>query len=416
MRMEIRLKQEIRLTHAQRLELRQELAEQIGLSIENVRDQTDDAPLILLREVISKIIESIEEPRIREGMSALLSDPNLEKQFLAKSASLALPTKEKIRAFVAEYIFDSHRGHFLIERSAPESEKPAKEEVDIFLGDFVMALSKPERLKNEIEDLHNILELKTKSGEIGGEIRRIREAQNTLNVADSLATQVATLNHAITLALVKAGPDNNPMLSGFLRDLEILHRLNPLLSERIQKRFVARFTATRGITAQRFESAFLNTIGEYVLVSMGVLSQDLFALQKGERNAEEYLKTKSVLKEAGIDADQLLKHYQLTGAGTFFWHRWHTIGQPLTPVTDDAIREFITQTVRADAEVVLAKLNYSLFFENAQTAARDTQTKEEREDKLREVLAESFASQEFQSALIKLIRLNWYKKLDIFMG
>ncbi|HEY4523556.1 MAG TPA: hypothetical protein VJK04_01630 [Candidatus Paceibacterota bacterium] len=414
--MEIHLKQEIQLTHAQRLELRQELAQQIGLSIESVRDQTDDAPLILFREVISKIIKSIEEPQIRDGMLALLSDSNLEKQFLAKSANLALPTKEKIQNFVLDYIFDSHLGHFRIERLTSESEKPIIEEVDISRGDFTMAFSKPERLRNDIEDLHNILQRKAKGGETSGEMRRIREAQHALNVAESLVAQIATLNHAITLALVKAGPDNKPMLSSFLRDLEILQRLNPLLSERIQKRFVARFIAIRGITAERFESAFLNTIGEYVLVSMGILSQDLFALQKGERNKEEYLKTKSVLKEAGIDADQLLKHYQLTGAGTFFWHRWHTIGQPLTPVTDDAVREFITQTVRADAEVVLEKLNYPLFFENAQTAARDTQTKEEREDKLREVLAESFASQRFQSALIEFIRINWYKKLDMFMG
>ena len=171
MRMEIHLKQEIQLTHAQRLELRQELAQQIGLSIESVRDQTDDAPLILFREVISKIIKSIEEPQIRDGMLALLSDSNLEKQFLAKSANLALPTKEKIQNFVLDYIFDSHLGHFRIERLTSESEKPIIEEVDISRGDFTMAFSKPERLRNDIEDLHNILQRKANCSETSGTIR-----------------------------------------------------------------------------------------------------------------------------------------------------------------------------------------------------------------------------------------------------
>ena len=137
-----------------------------------------------------------------------------------------------------------------------------------------------------------------------------------------------------------------------------------------------------------------------------------------EENKEK-LKTIARQKNIEVDLDKLLDYYDLQGSGTIFWNRWAVKGQKLGFITDELVRDFITQTVRADGEEILTAVDFDNFFAHAKLLITEGQkkSKEEREslsNEIAELLVKTLDKTEVNKTLIELIKNKWYNKLDIF--
>jgi len=189
-----------------------------------------------------------------------------------------------------------------------------------------------------------------------------------------------------------------------------MDHLRFFLSERMSQRFCNSFRYAHSHSSETLRKAFLNTIGEFVLVGLRILSPSLFSLNKFEPDPKWFNKVTSELKELGLPASQL--RHLLPESGVVFFNRWRVLGKPLSQVTDQKILQFIIQTVRADQEPLMP-----FYRQIKREAAEITSEKGFWNDQcvaLTQVFADLVSDEGFQEVLQKLITEKWYHKLEIF--
>lgn len=416
LRQELVPKQKMELD--QRIAMKQKLTLSMTAQFEGVRDEVSGPPEELLEVVIKEILSQIENKDLKDGLGAFLSDESLKMAMINNVGEIALCDKKRIYDFIIRYFYDKFGGNFSIQ----DRETRKEELVSVEKGNFREAFVNKNKLAKDRDDIYELVKTTANSGQGSSDsmMERARDMGNALRVAEVSEDQVKTLQQGLTYALLSPDSEGRPMLADFLREYLVLKHLNIDLSERLQKRFVDRFSKVgQKSKPEQFELAFLNTIGEATLISMGILSPEIFALQKAELDREVYKEMKEDLAKNDVDFDKLLKDYSLKGYGTIFWNRWKMVGQKLSPVTDDKIREFLTSTVRQDAGRVKKIFNYEDFFElikgiNSE-GGRDREDRENGKVELREALVELFENTDKKEEWIKLIKEQWLDKLNIFM-
>ncbi len=406
---------EQKLTHKELLEQRIEISQKMRLEIEDIRNESGFSPENLLEDVIRILLQEINEESLKNALDVLLKDETLKEKLIENCGALAMPTKEKIENFVLNYIYDSNRGDFRIEETNEEG-KGIINSLKTTSGDFFLAIKNPAEAEKRAQDLESLI--KTGKGAGEGAMEELHEMKNAIEIAVLVKPNFELLQNAVTYLLKKTNSAGEPILVGFLKDAAIISKIGFLVSERIQKRFVRNFSAIKQKeSSQKFENAFLNSVGEYVLVSMGVIAPEIFALNKTELDPKAYEAAKVEFDKLGLNLDALKKQYNLRSEGTLFWNRWKTLEKKPDKITDENIRKFITETVRADSEKILEVIKYENLFEKIKDVVLEMKGKDkqdERENELRELLTESFSSSDFKDILLELIREKWYEKLDIF--
>lgn len=422
MGLELRLSQKIeqKTLIQQRLEVRQQLAEQMSVGISSLRDAAGGNDEELLGEVIGKLLENIQNDRVRASLKELLTDDGLRRQFLENVELLAVPSEQRIENFVLNYFYESFDGYFSFESQDEKEKSKIKNTYKIDKGHFDLAYKNPEKLEYEIAKMEETTALYGGKGDptidVQGMVREAGQMREAKIVMSAARENIDLLKGAIRVSLLKNGANGEQSILGsFIRDTAILRRLDFVLSERIQKRFVARFSKIRNGNPADYEDAFLNTIGEYSLASLGIVDPELFRLQKAEIDPFLYRDTKAVLGEMGLDYDKLAQNYNLKGSGTIFWNRWAIKGQKPSRITDDKIREFLTKTVRKDGESLLKAADFKNFFEETKAMLKRTSS-EDRENELRKLLTEKFEESGFRGILLDLIKNKWYTALDVFIN
>lgn len=417
MRMEQR--PSLQIEQSARHELRQELVQKMGYHAESIRDAGPDASDNLLQSVLDGILDGLDDENLREGLRTLFSDGAFRQKILDSAALLAVPTPEHVRDVVLNYFYDAHRGEFPIEDAGGEGQEEGREPevVKTPYARFREAFITPSTTREKIAESVRLLpEQKASGGDPTG-LERVRdEAVDALRATDLSRSHIETLMLALN-AVLKKREGGKPGLSDFLRDVAVMEKLDFILSERVQRRFADKFSRVGEKTSsESMKNAFLNAIGEYVLVSMGIVHPDVFQLNRGMRDISAYEDAKSDFSDAGLDLDDLLRQSRLQGPGTFFLHRWKTLGRAPSPITDELVRAFITQTVRADAERILEAAGYEAFFEKVRSTCREGELKDKEEvaNDLCSELAETLAEETFETVIINLIRDKWYAKLDMF--
>lgn len=423
MKLGMSLEQSQSMRQTQRPELKQELVQKMGYHIENVRDAGPDSPDSLLQGVIDGILGAIDDDNLREGLRTLFSDETFREKILNYAALLAAPTPERVRDVVLNYFYNIHRGEFAFEDAEEEKHEEGRAPRVVSVQSYARfreAFISPNVPREKIEESIKLWlpEQKASGGDPIGAKRVMDESAAALIAADFSRPHVDILIQALDTVLKKR-ESGAPGLTDFLRDVAIMGKLDFVVSERIQRRFADRFSKAGWRTSpESMQNAFLNAVGEYALVSMGVVYPNLFQLNRGVRDTDAYENAKDSFADAGLDLDEVLRQSNLQGQGTFFMHRWKTIERKPSHITDDLIREFITQTVRADSERILEAADYKTLFEKARSICAEGRSGDkDKEDVMNDLcteLADTIASEPFEEAIIDLIRNKWYAKLDIF--
>jgi len=388
------LKQE--LSYQQRVEQVQKLAHQVSQELALISDWVGDDPEDVLPKVLAEVLSLIKDNDLKVSVEKLINGILFKEAILDKADNLAMPTELRITDFVLRHIHDLHQGKLPDPRGglAP---------IEIDQAVFVKGFLETDKVKAEIERW-------SKPGRTGVDPKYIAGLQNSLMLKSAYEEAVKAFSFCIALILNVQDKNQHKPLLNFLREMVIMDHLRFFLSERMSQRFCNSFRCAHSHSSETLRKAFLNTIGEFVLVGLGILSPSLFSLNKFEPDSKWFNKVTSELKELGLPASQL--RHLLPESGVVFFNRWRVLGKPLSQVTDQKILQFIIQTVRADQEPLMP-----FYRQIKREAAEITSEKGFWNDQcvaLTQVFADLVSDEGFQEVLQKLITEKWYHKLEIF--
>lgn len=418
--LELRQSLEIKQKIDQKLTLQEklELLLSVKTHIEDIRNETSKPPEDILKEIAEKLKNAVGE-EYKDLIDLILSSDEVYA-FLLQAEDNIIQLEKYLQKIVVNYLYITQKN--TAGKMVVENEDGATEALEVDLHQFDKALRNRDETIREIENLDKIL--KKLEGNVDGTLQERRRLQNALNVTDSLRDNVADVKLLLQYVLTTEYQEGESIMS-FLNDHYILQKLDFIISERLLNRFSSAFMA-RSINSAKpesFKNAFSNAVGEFSLMSMGIIDPDIFVLQKADipNNVQEKLRVE--LKNEGVDFDAMVKKYNLAQGRQIFWHRFNTLDKKPTRLTDDLIRNFITKTVRADINEIYEAVDFESFFNDMKSSFSDEEvgnlgTQEERKREKKDFFmrrcSELFASDHMQKKIIELITSKWSKEMAIF--
>lgn len=416
MGMSLSMGQTMDLRLEQRQEQRMAMLEEMALALEQLmedgeaRGERYDRMLGALERALPPSEAAIVIPSLR---TSVLKN-KLLKRTVAMSTS---PATSRLRTFAAESIYEEAElmGGFSIVDPATDK----TQDMETTKGKLLDAVSRPAEVQQEIDArIDEIRAAHERSEDSRGAQQDMREMQAALTIAGAIEPNVRAITNLLVRSYRAGDQENGEIFREFFRDSVIFDKLLFLVSDRIQRRFAASFgTVSRSSTPKQYEEAMLNTIGEYVLVSMGIIAPDVFVLQHGEVDdvAADY--AREGLQECGLNLEKLTQEYRLKQKTLFCWNRYALREVPANKRNDASIRDFIVETLRTERGDLLSSIAFDEIFATIKEIATDrkTRTPEERKEDLRQVAVDILRSDRMKQALLPLIKKNWYGALADFL-
>jgi hypothetical protein len=407
------LKQTQLLTQSHTLSLEQ--VQQISISVGLLRRRvTSDGgsnpgnPKDILERILGMVINAADNPGIRPALEAFFADQTFRERILSERDVLAVVTSQKLTDFCVELVFYASTVSNVFVRAMDERGNIQVDPPKTTLVKFSSAYRDAKAFDAQIEAFNRIAKA---NGVTDGAMLELRELQDARLVVQTLCPHIDSLALLLTYAFTRRTTEGS-LLGNFLRDAAILDRLDLILSEQLLKRFAKRWEkiGRRG-TAVDFETAILNTVGEYTLMSMGIIQPTIFTRQRGELS-DVHEHAIAALEKIGIPARQLLSRYNLKESGRIFWYRYHLKNTASDRVADIQIREFLTEILRNDRLAILEALGYEDFFHELK--AVDFEDPEEYRVELTRILGNVLGSDSFQDHFLILLR-KWYVTFEKFL-
>lgn len=447
MGMSMSMSQRAELSMAQRLEARMELLHIMTADVQSLLDDSGFAPDETYDAMVDELVQRLAVMRLRqpnlEGEDDTAKQQRVSQEIsiishvLKKDLSLNLkeyglksplnmadmqadaegvPTMrlDRMREIVARRMYE----HYQMGSGFSFPEDVTRTYRTI-APNLVDAINSPDKLRKNIEELMNLMR---NAGAGVGATQEVSERQDALAIAEKIRPDLDYFVQVIGMALSVPSAEGEPMLRNFYRDLAILRRLLFVESSRLQKKFATDFKSVNARTKPADkELALLNLIGQYTLVSIGAVVPDVFIRQKASVDEVAVSYVREPAWDEGGDLDQTLKKYKLNNTGEFFWHRYGSKEVKPSRQTDNALREFITETVRGQRERLLAAIDYPTLFADVQKANAEAKNYDDEiddgmpDDGLRGIFVAGMRREEFRQVMLELIRTDWYGRLRQFM-
>ena len=403
------LAQEQRLTLSTALKLKQELSLSLSHDIAALWERLPQPLTKIQHEVIEATIGTIKTPALQDAMRRMFSCDKFRTVLDTRYEALTMPgCAGRIESFLVTHLMSVTGGTFaLADASNPQSSAKSTTVLPLHLE---AALKDPAKAARDIEKLIEMGRVQGQGGkDVSGLTREISARQDALNVAQALKETLTERTILIDLALRTRDSEGRPMLLDFLREKALLSRYTSVASERLLNRFVERCDKFLKKGSAEFETSFLNTVGEYTLLSLGIIEPDIFALNKKVLRTDECEHAAQVFGSLGFNLPKIMDYYNMSGAGSVFFHRYAVIGRPRCDITDASIRDFLRTTVRRDRERVFEAAHYGELFEDLSKSEREHQGIH-----YRQVLVDLLERESFKDAFIGLVRDRWYRELSVF--
>jgi hypothetical protein len=286
-------------------------------------------------------------------------------------------------------------------------------------GRVIAALVGPEEVRKSVEENTKLArELKEDGQNIEGLIRDISEANASLEVAEAILPYQRVIGSLLQVGLQIKDEEGKPNLQRFLREVDVMQGLEWELSERIVKRFIARFKSLgQSSSSSLYTDAMMNTIGEFAMVSLGVLDPELFQKQRGEVKALDVLFADQNVDDATHGSDDVtssMKQFGLQSSGPIYWCRWAMQGVKLSANSDRAVRGLLRDVIGQDKAEVLEAMSFGDFFEELREIKREY-PKEEVAPLFGERLGEVLTNNDFLDFLVSRAVESWYPSLRHFL-
>ncbi|MCB0336239.1 MAG: hypothetical protein KDD62_08030, partial [Bdellovibrionales bacterium] len=286
------------------------------------------------------------------------------------------------------------------------------------VGQVMNAISDPKNFRDSLQQEIELARVENSQGrKLEGLMRQISEKEAALRVADFVEPYAGTMAKLLSLAFRIPNSERQPVLKNFFREMDVMDRLSWDISERITKRFIARFSyigqSSPGYT---YADAMMNTISEYTMVSLGIIDPNLFVRLRGEARTLDVLFASQNVDDqtngaVNLEAEQ--RKLSLKASGTIFWSRWSVNGKKPSLQTDNAIRRVMTEVIRGDKEQTLEAFEFPKFF-NELKEIRKTNEKDNVKPLFGQLLGDFLLGENFQKHIKARCTTSWYPALQQF--
>lgn len=394
------------LSPSQILDLKLSLSQKLSIEMLDLLDSSADNPEATLEVVLQQICEAIDNEEIQKCFEAVFSLELLRTILIKDHLQLSVISDKAIYDLVLNFFIAMYKDGFPDLSEHKQGILHQKVSSGVMLKTF---LNSKEKNESELEVLKDHLRSQRDST---GTLNAFNELSTAIKIVDQYTDQVENMYRII----FHACQVNDQILISFFRDLVMVKQLNLIFADKIQKRFVKRFRRVKKFDDRKsLANEMLNTIAEYVLVGMGIISPKLFSLRSFQQDPQHHRDFDERLRGSGLTARQLLHHYNLQTTGTVFFHRWHVLGHKPTRITDNLIRLFITKTIRQSADDLFDALEFESLIEDIKNLKRDKLKPAELDVEIRDLLVKAFTEYEFVSLVKEKIKNDWYKHLVIFI-
>jgi hypothetical protein len=410
------------LEFSQRLEMDQEQTQSLSIEQRMLLDQKmvqimdsledsfppDGKKEEILKRLLAQAVSNISNENLRKSLEKFIAGDSFTKQILKNIDVLAFNEKQAMTDFILEYIYNMHLGMFEISSGDGENTEIIN---DVDIGFFKEAYNNPEKAEQNLKDDEKLLDVTVDKS---GLIREISMYIHAKKVVELIRSEINTIIDLVKLILNVKINDKSETVLDFVKESSLLAKFKLFESERLVKRFINR---CEGVAVSRlseeYKESFLNSIGEFVLISFGVISPSVFTLRQGNIDSEMEKQMRGIIEESGLDFDKIMKDYNLTKRGGFFYQRWATLNEKPSAVSDDNVREFLTKTVRKDSDKLLEDSGYEDIIEKIKDIKRNTKDKDEREERYEQIFDELFSGTDFVNTLLECTK-GWFDELSIF--
>lgn len=389
---------------------RLDMIHSLTLQMLHIIEDTDADPHKYWEQLIVFLGDRLQSPQLKQGFLQLLSN-----EFLAKR--LLVPDEEHLEKMVApnsklltEMAVDAM--YKMTKDFQDQALAPGEEPIKTNIVRVHQAFENPDEVEAEISRLEDLMRAQhEQGGNVTGLMNEIKENRTALEVHQELLPLVTNSVALLTLAYTIKDETGNSYLRSFFRDMLISSKLRFIASDRIIARFAGRFiNIKRNSKPKDHALAVVNTVFEYMLVAIGIVSPELFTLNFAKNEVDE-----EVLGDTQQEFKAICKHWNLNTEGTFFWSRWALIGQKPSAVTDTKIRDMMRLFQREDADAVLQAVEFDeLYKETVETLDKfddEEINREEAKSELRGSIAASLGSEVVTTLIIKLLQEKWYRRL-----
>ncbi len=403
----------------QSLNLRMETAEQLSVEAMELLENSPVGSEESFPCMVERVLESMasrEKPEVIAAVRQYLEHPYYRIQLQKKAKQLTLVSPEQCDSIAVQLIREFQNGDFIL---------PEGGNVNVTYSDLLDVL-RQESLWRVVRDTDGAVQKILPYLKAGASDNTATLAyQRSCSLSDALALiphirpHIQSLSHVLQYLQNLCDEDQSKPFLDFFRYHVAMPHLAFVVSDRIQQRFASRFMDVRQQSSQdEFEIPFLNAIGEFVLVSMGIVDPRLFSVHNGEISDTKMDAAREMCSQVGVDLDQLMNHWKLTKEGTFFFSRYAMKGQRSCRVTDEFVRSFITQTVRSDQSAIIKASQFSDMFSRAKNIVASMGSKQVERSAAKTALCELFSDAcsgyELKQHLLKQIQGPWFEHLSVF--
>jgi len=399
------------------LEQRQEMVVQMQEDLARSLGDGPASPAMQYDNMVAKLTNFIPAD-IAGGLAAFLLDTNqlqIKNQTLKKTLSLSRVQSERrpgainkniLSDFVVDCFWDFANLH--------GGFHDGLEEFKTKNVDLQIALRDPRRLEARVEELTSTAQATRQATE--GLMLELREARDALTIAVSIRQKVEQTLKPLLYAYSIKDENGRPIINDFLRTSVVLDRLLFVQSDRIQKRFADHFAHLRkSMSAEQSETAALNSIGEYVLASMGVISPEIFTIKRGETDEVGLSMAREQLWKVGINLNTFLEQHKLHHQGNFMWSRYALNHFPQNRENDQLVRKFIVERVRQHRKELLDAINFPDLRQRAIAVREQHADIADRKLAAMKIFAEATHENSFREAVRELLQGKMYDDMVIFL-
>jgi hypothetical protein len=261
---------------------------------------------------------------------------------------------------------------------------------------------------------------------IGGEstVKEFKVKSKILETVDALKEFAENIAQAMQFLLTtkitkeKHGNKNTEgNVLNFLREKVILESISDFSSERLLKRFLYRLPAfqkkNEDANCRDLEYRTMDIIGEFMLISLGIISPEMFKTNKFSIDPE---KIDDLIRNTDSTRDELVSlfsHYNLRGiqGEPIFYTRWFTKNQVPSKETDTLVKDFIKK-LKENREQIFDSFGYDEFESTIIEIKRNKNAdNEEKCDGIVDELNKRLSKEEFMKTMTKILAEYKYKEI-----
>lgn len=387
----------------QKIEQRIEIIQRLGLHLSQILQATEASPANYWTGLIRFLALRIKDTKLRSGFESLLTNPFLMDRLLVSAEDslnrLLTPNHGVLMEISIDAMFKMKQA-------------PGEEPIETNIVQVLSAFKNPQEAQEEIERLEELMRSMHGRGEdTTGLMQQHREYRNAQDVQQELRPLVDNITSLLMFAYRMANETNESYLRNYFRDMLIVHKLRFIASDRIVARFAGRFINIAGDSKPReHAAAVINTVFEYMLVAIGIISPNLFILNWSKSEVDE-----EVLDPINVELQSVAKKWNLNLNETFFWNRWAIINQKPSAITDNKIRDMVRLFQEEDGPKILEAIEFDQLFEDVleilDQFRSGESTRNDTKDTLRSRIADVLTGNAVEDLLIQLLQTKWYARL-----